>query len=218
MDIIGEAHIVSGLRAILEVGIVCLRLQRPVFANAHIVGHHLYLPDTGNGIRCLVDLVDRVIAGTEQGEAVIFQTQDVETLEGVEDFRVVDGVRRETVARDIGAAESLCIREMAVAEDAAFAVVFIEDIFSDALQSCRRRGAAVVEVFVLQGYVAIGVHIVGHRLLVVVMLVVIPIEVGAIRQCHRSHVLTRDGDMFAFLTVANEHHRVAAEAHRCASW
>ena len=121
---------------------------------------------------------------------------------------------RKSVARDVGAAESLCIGEMAVTEDASLAVVFIEDILLDTHKSLRRRGAAAVEVLVLQGDVAVSVHIVGHRRLTVVMLVVIPIEVGAIGQRHRSHVLAGDGDMLALLAVANEHHRVAAEAHR----
>ena len=94
------------------------------------------------------------------------------------------------ISRHVGATESLRIREVAVAEDASLAVILVEDVLTDAVKSGGRRTATFIEILVLQRYVAIRIYVVSHCLVVVVMLIVIAVEVCALRQCHRLHLLT----------------------------
>ena len=94
------------------------------------------------------------------------------------------------ISRHVSATESLRIREMAVSEDAALAVVLVEDVLTDAVKSGGRRTATFIEILVLQRYVSIRIYVVSHCLVVVVMLIVIAVEVSALGQRHLLHLLT----------------------------
>ena len=83
-----------------------LSLQTAIFTVSYLVRHHLKLTHTGDGVWSLVDFVHGIVACTEQGEAVVFQTENVYTLEGVDNLRIVDGMSCKAITGDIGAAEA----------------------------------------------------------------------------------------------------------------
>ena len=191
VDVVGESHVVACLGVVHErLVVVSLSLQVAVGVQKDVVSHHLYLAHTGDGVGRLVDSVDGVVAGTEQREAVVLQADDVQTLEGVQNLRIVDGVFGKAISRNVGAAESLRIREVTVAEDASLAVILVEDVLTDAVKTGGRRRSGFIEILVLQRYVAIRIDVLGKSLVVVVMLIVIAIEVCAFRHLHRLHLLT----------------------------
>ena len=191
MDIVGESHVVACLGVVHErLVVVSLSLQVAVGVHTDAVSHHLYLAHTRDGVGRLVYLVDGIVACTEQREAVVLQADDVQTLEGVQNLRIVDGVFGKAISRNVGAAEALRIREVTVAEDASLAVILVEDVLTDAVKSGGRRTATFIEILVLQRYVAIRIDVLGKSLVVVVMLIVIAIEVCAFRHLHRLHLLT----------------------------
>ena len=193
MDVVGESHVVACLGAVLERLVVVslsLSLQVAVAVQTDVVSHHLYLAHTRDGVGRLVYLVDGIVACAEQREAVVLQTDDVQTLERIQNLRIVDGVFGKAISRHVGATESLRIREVAVSEDAALAVILVEDVLTDAVKSGGRRTATFIEILVLQRYVAICIYVVSHCLVVLVMLIVIAVEVSALGQRHRLHLLT----------------------------
>ena len=215
MYVVGESHVVACLGAVLEcVVVVSLCLQVAVAVQTDVVSHHLYFAHTRDGVGRLVYLVDGIVACAEQREAVVLQAYDVQTLERIQNLRIVDGVFGKAISRHVGATESLRIREVAVAEDASLAVILVEDVLTDAVKSGGRRTATFIEILVLQRYVAIRIDVVSHCLVVVVMLIVIAVEVCALRQCHLLHLLTGDGDVLMVLVVTDDDERVAAEASR----
>ena len=210
MDVVGQSHIVSGFCTVSECCVVvCSCLKTVVAVSLDVVSHHLYLSNTCNGVWGFVYFVYGIVACSEQREAVILQAQYVHTLERVDNLRIVDGMLSKAIARDIGATEALCIRQVSVAEDTTLAVILIEHIILYSRQTLRRCSASLEEVFVLQRYVAIGILV---FIRVVIVLVVIFKEVGTLRQLYFLHILMGDGDMLTVLIVANEDYRVAAEA------
>ena len=193
MYVVGESHVVACLGAVLERLVVVslsLSLQVAVAVQTDVVSHHLYLAHTRDGVGRLVYLVDGIVACAEKREAVVLQAYDVQTLERIQNLRIVDGVFGKAISRHVSAAEALRIREVAVSEDASLAVILVEDVLTDAVKSGGRRTATFIEILVLQRYVAIRIYVVSHCLVVVVMLIVIAVEVCALRQCHRLHLLT----------------------------
>ena len=133
VDVIDQSHEVACLFIIFKILYSCFCLQLVVYQfDVFVCSHHLDFSHTCNRVRSLVDFVDGIVAGTEQREAVIFQSQEVHTLDGVDDFRVVDGMVGKTVTRDVGTTEALGIGEVTIAEDTTFAVIFIEYVLLDA--------------------------------------------------------------------------------------
>ena len=82
-------------------------MQTAICIVSYLIRHHLDFTHTGDGIWSLVDFVHGIVACTEQGEAVVFQAENVYTLEGVDNLRIVDGVGCKAIAGNIGAAETL---------------------------------------------------------------------------------------------------------------
>ncbi len=146
-------------------------------------------------IRCQAGCLGGVVTSTEQGEAVVLQAQDVQSLEGIDVLRVVDGSLRETITCYVSTTEALGVRQVTVAEDTTFAIVFVDGIISCFLSFWLCF--ALVEVFVLLRDVTIGIGI----LVIIIMLVVITEEVGALRQFHLIHFLMGDGDVVLGLTI-----------------
>ena len=112
---------------------------------------------------------------------------------------------------------------MTISKDTTLAVVFIEDVIFDTFQF--RFSPCLIEVFILQRDVAIGVFAIFICIVIIIMLVVITEEVGAFRQLDFLHFLVRDGDVLVFivfivflaflfaLIVAHQDNGVAAEAY-----
>ena len=135
MDVVGESHVVACLGAVLERLVVvgfCLQLAA---VHTDVVCHHLYLAHTRDRVGCLVNGVDGIVACTEQREAVVLQADDVQTLEGIQNLRIVDGVFGKAISRNVGAAEALRIREVTVAEDTSLAVVLVKDVLTYAVKT-----------------------------------------------------------------------------------
>ena len=99
---------------------------------------------------------------------------------------------------------------MTIAKDTTLAVVFIEDVIFDTFQF--RSLFCLIEVFILQRDEAIGVYALLICFGIIIMLIVITKEVGALRQVDFLHFLMRDGDVLAVLIVAHQDNGVAAEA------
>ena len=99
---------------------------------------------------------------------------------------------------------------MTIAEDTTLAVVFIEDVIFQTFQF--RASSCMIEVFILQRDEAIGVYALLVCIVVIIMLVVITKEVGALWQVDFLHFLMRDGDVLAVLIVTHQDNGVAAEA------
>ena len=100
---------------------------------------------------------------------------------------------------------------MTIAEDTTLAVVFIENVISQTFQF--RASSCMIEVFILQRDEAIGVFAIFICIVIIIMLVVITKEVGALRQLDFLHFLMRDGDVLAVLIVTHQDNGVAAEAY-----
>ena len=211
MDVVGESHKVACLVVILEFGGsagVCIwfAFQFSVSISLDLISHHLDFSHTCNRVRSLVDFVDGIVACTEQREAVIFQSQDINSLESVDDFRVVDGMFGKTITCDIGTAEALGVGEVTVTEDTTLAVVFIEFIIHDAFQIWNFVALIILHRFIDE---AIGVFVLA---LIIVISVIIAIEVGAVRKIDFLHVLLGDGDMLTALAVAYQNQGVSSKA------
>ena len=82
-------------------------MQTAICIVSYLIRHHLDFTHTGDGIWSLVDFVHGIVACTEQGEAVVFQAENVYTLEGVDNLRIVDGMSCKAITGDISAAETL---------------------------------------------------------------------------------------------------------------
>ena len=112
VDVVGESHKVARLVTILEFGgSAVVRLwftfQFSISISLDLFSLHLDFSHTCDRVRSLVDFVDGIVACTEQREAVVFQSQNINSLESIDDFRVVDSMLGKTIARDVGTTEAL---------------------------------------------------------------------------------------------------------------
>ncbi len=117
MDVVGKTHIVACT--------LCGFVLQLVVAQGYILGKHLDFTHSCYRIRSLGGLVGGIVACSKYVEAVILQSQDVHTLEGIDDLRIVDSGSCKAVTRQVGTAEAGCIRLVSVSEDATFTVVGI---------------------------------------------------------------------------------------------
>ena len=135
MDVVHQTHIVSCLYLINRLGNRS-GLQFLIGSQCYLISSlHLDFTHTGDRIRCLVDFIDRIVACSEQRETVVFQSENVQSLEGIDNLRVFDGMLRKTISSDVGTTEALGVGEVTVAEDTALAVILIEFIISDTSQA-----------------------------------------------------------------------------------
>ena len=153
MDVVGKTHIVACT--------LCGFVLQLVVGQGYILGKHLDFSHSCYRIWSLVGLVGGIVACSKYVEAVILQSQDVHTLEGIDDLRIVDSGSCKAVTRQVGTAEAGCIRLVSVSEDATFTVVGI--YIRVGLRLMFRLLISSIEIVVLERdvtVVAVLVHVI----------------------------------------------------------
>ena len=156
MDVVGKTHIVARTQCSFVLQLVV------GVGQGYVLGKHLDFSHSCYRIRSLVGSVGGIVACSKYVEAVVLQSQDIHTLEGIDNLRIVDVGSCKAVTCQVGTAEAGSIRLVSISEDTTFTVVFI--YFLVGLRLLFRLLISVsIEIAVLERdvtVVAVFVHVI----------------------------------------------------------